>query len=461
MKNFIGFNPREKIVLISLFFAVSLFSSDFEPDWRFTSKYIYASFGISVSGAGDVNGDGFDDIIAGAPYFTEEEAFEGAAFVFYGGEQGLPSDPDWSWQSDQEDAYFGFSVSMAGDVNGDGFDDIIIGSPRFDGGFWNQGKVFVFYGSSEGLPPTPSWTSEIKGEEIFFGLSVSGAGDVNGDGFDDVVAGSPNYSQLEEYEGGIFVYFGSSSGLEDEPNWTYVSGQEWAFLGHSVSSAGDLNGDGLSDIIAGAPFFNFEENEYGAALVFYGNAEGLSNSPDWKAMPIQIGAEYGTSVSTAGDADDDGFDEIIIGAPMFNGTKSWEGAGFVFTGQKEGLSDLLGWSFSSGVENSIFGYSVSSAGDINGDGFHDVIVGAHDYSNGEHFEGAVYVFWGSPSGLQTSRHELIESGIEEAKLGVSVSGAGDVNGDGYDDIIAGAYGIMGEDNSQGAIFVWLGSESGL
>ncbi len=453
---------RTLVVLLltnSIFFAV-LSSSPFEPDWSYVTEYLYANLGLSVSGAGDVNGDGFDDVIAGAPYLMNGQAFEGAAFVFYGSENGLSSVPDWSAESDQVEAHFGWSVSSAGDVNGDGFDDVIIGSPGFDAGQRDQGKVFVYYGSEQGLSQEPDWTFEHDSENAFFGFSVSCAGDVNGDGFDDIIIGVPYSSKNHDDEGSIIVFLGSVKGLELEPLWMFESGQEWANLGHCVSCAGDVNGDGFDDVIAGAPYLNFEGNEYGSALVFYGSNSDLSITPDWSAMPMQIGTEYGTSVSSAGDVNGDGFDDVVIGAPMFSVKKPWEGAGFVFMGSSSALSDISEWSYSSGVENSVFGYSISSAGDINGDGFDDLITGAYGHKNSESFEGGVYVFLGSSSGPQKTPLHLFESGTEDALFGVCVSSAGDVNGDGYDDIIIGASGFSKDGSKNGAVHLWFGSESG-
>ncbi|MBN1619217.1 FG-GAP repeat protein [candidate division WOR-3 bacterium] len=447
------------LLSINLLFA-PLSSAPFEPDWSYVTDFLYANFGLSVSSAGDVNGDGYDDIIAGAPYLMNGQAFEGAAFVFYGSENGLSSSPDWSAESDQVEAQFGWSVSSAGDVNGDGYDDVIIGSPRFDAEQNDEGAVFVYYGSKKGLSLEPDWTFWSEMENAFFGFTVSSAGDINGDGYDDIIVGAPYYSEDFEDEGAILVFLGSTSGPGHEPFWIYRSGQDWANLGHCVSSAGDVNGDGFDDIIAGAPYLNFEENEYGSAIVFYGSATSLSNTPDWSAMPIQIGTEYGTSVSSAGDVNGDGYDDVVIGAPMFSVKKPWEGAGFLFMGSSSGLSDLIDWSYSSGVENSVFGYSISSAGDIDGDGFDDLIAGAYGHKNSENFEGGAYIFCGSSSGLQKMYLHLFESGFEDALFGVSVSSAGDVNGDGFSDVIVGASGFPSDGRENGAIHVWYGSASG-
>src|SRR5262245_16672561 len=117
----------------------------------------------------------------------------------------------WLGMTDQTESNFGWSVSPAGDINGDGFDDVVVGAPAYDD---NRGAVFAFYGSASGLSTRPDWQVVADQASAHFGWSVSDAGDVNGDGFDDVVVGAEWYDHGEENEGATFVYFGSSTGLQ-------------------------------------------------------------------------------------------------------------------------------------------------------------------------------------------------------------------------------------------------------
>jgi FG-GAP repeat. len=205
------------------------------PDWTAESNQANAQFGWSVASAGDVNGDGFSDVIVGAPNFDNGENDEGAAFVYHGSTSGLSTTPDWAAESDQVSAQFGYSVASAGDVNGDGFSDVIVGARLFDNGETDEGAAFVYHGSFFGLSPTPDWTAESNQANAEFGISVASAGDVNGDGFSDVIVGAPNFDNGETDEGAAFVYHGSASGLSTTPNWTAESNQAMqslAFLWH-------------------------------------------------------------------------------------------------------------------------------------------------------------------------------------------------------------------------------------
>jgi hypothetical protein len=142
---------------------------------------------------GDVNGDGYDDVIVGAVGYDDGETDEGRVFVYYGSASGLPPAPDWTAESDQAGAGFA-SVSRAGDVNGDGYGDVIIGASAYDNGQTDEGRVYVYHGSASGLSTTPDEIAESNQDQAFFGFSVGTAGDVNGDGYDDVVVGAPYYT---------------------------------------------------------------------------------------------------------------------------------------------------------------------------------------------------------------------------------------------------------------------------
>jgi hypothetical protein len=151
----------------------------------------------------------------------------------------------WKAEGNQHGAHFGNSVDTAGDVNGDGYDDVIVGSYQYDNGQRNEGRAFVSYGSASGLSLTPDWTAESDQIGAWFGFSVGTAGDVNGDGYDDVIVGAIS-------TGHAYVYYGSASGLSLTPDWTAESNQALAYFGSSVGTAGDVNGDGYADVIVGS-----------------------------------------------------------------------------------------------------------------------------------------------------------------------------------------------------------------
>src|SRR5262245_8230060 len=170
----------------------------------------------------------------------------------------------WTAESDQAGAEFGFAVSTAGDVNGDGYSDVIVGAFYYDNGQTDEGRAFVYHGSASGLGSSPAWTAEGDQASAYFGDSVSTAGDVNGDGYSDVVVGARDYDNGPDVnEGRAYVYHGSVSGLATSPAWTAVSNQAFAGFGWSVSTAGDVNGDGYSEVIVGAALYDNGQTDEG------------------------------------------------------------------------------------------------------------------------------------------------------------------------------------------------------
>ncbi|RMG44335.1 MAG: hypothetical protein D6718_10260 [Acidobacteria bacterium] len=431
------------------------------PAWTAESDQASAFFGMSVSTAGDVNGDGYSDVIVGAYSYDNGETDEGRAYVFHGSPSGLETTPAWTAESNQAFAEFGYSVSTAGDVNGDGYSDVIVGAFHYDNGETDEGRAFVYHGSASGLETTPAWTAESDQTSAYFGGSVSTAGDVNGDGYADVIVGAYQYDNGEANEGRAFVYHGSASGLETTPAWTAESDQASASFGKSVSTAGDVNGDGYSDVIVGAYLYDNGEANEGRAFVYHGSASGLEPNWSWRAEAGQDVARFGCSASTAGDVNGDGYADVIVGAEEYDNGQAAEGAAFVYHGSASGLETSAAWTAESDQAYAYFGHSVSTAGDVNGDGYADVIVGAYYYDNGEEDEGRAFVYHGSPAGLETGPAWTAESDLAFARFGSSVSTAGDVNGDGYADVIVGAYHYHNGEATEGRAFVYHGSASGL
>ncbi|MCF0070618.1 FG-GAP-like repeat-containing protein [Dyadobacter sp. CY261] len=412
-----------------------------------------AGLGCSVKSAGDVNGDGYSDVVVGAYAYDNGEPGEGAAFVFHGSATGISTTATIVLEGNLAAAQFGFSVSGAGDVNKDGFSDIIVGAPKYTHGEVEEGAAFVFYGSGAGLSQSSVTILERDQASASLGYSVSTAGDVNGDGFSDVVVGAPFYDQLNANEGFVFVHYGSGSGVTTSVSTFAQSNFSGGALGFSVACAGDVNGDGLSDIIAGALGYQdpMASNTIGAAFVFHGSGVGLALS---KTLWANTDANMGFSVAGAGDVNGDGYSDVVVGANKF---REDDGAAFVFHGSGMGVSSVASITLTFVDSDAEMGNSVACAGDVNGDSFADIIVGAPKFSNGQNQEGAAFVYQGSLSGIKAGAVSTIEGQQASANMGFSVASSGDVNGDGYSDIVVGAYTYDDGNADEGAAFVFHGS----
>jgi FG-GAP repeat/FG-GAP-like repeat len=370
-----------------------------------------AKFGAAAASAGDVNGDGRPDLIVGAP--THDGAAGpacGKVFVFYNSAAGLPSTPSWTAEGEQPGSRFGEAVASAGDVNGDGFDDVIVGSPGFIGydPFYPiviyRGRIYVYYGSAQGLLPTPAF-SAYGGEEVsVFKDGLGGAvasGDFNGDGYADIVA-----AQRTRWNGGASVYYGSAEGPSPRISWR--GGGSWQ--GHSLA-IGHVNGDGYDDLIIAS-----QSEEIGNlnpwALLTFGSPTGLVPlGPEGPAPELT----FFWSDAVIADLDQDGFSDLVTIRHEFH-PDQFVPHHALYRGSATGHNkiDDLGGVFDT------YG-RLELIGDLNGDGFPDFIA-----QDGATF----FLYFGS-----TSLVRSLPDGV--GTLSGIVTGARDVDGDGFDDIVVG------------------------
>lgn len=358
----------------------------------------------------------------------------------------------------------GSSSASAGDVNGDGFDDIIIGAVRNDEGGGNAGAAYLIYGqadehASASLSTAVKFTGETIGGEA--GVSVASAGDVNNDGFDDILIGA--YEGADDGSGAAYLIYGQAEPLESASLSTAIRFTGEAFgdgAGYSVASAGDVNGDEYDDILIGAWKNDEEASQAGAAYLIYGQSEPLES-----AALVTAGVRFtgvaafdfaGTSVASAGDVNNDGFDDILIGASQ---PVTSDGLVYLIYGQE---ATFVSGSLSSEIvftpENlsDTLGYSVDSAGDVNADGYDDILIGANNVDAGA---GAAYLLYGQSTPFASSSLSIAVqfTGEGEAHFaGDPISAAGDINGDGYDDLLVGANNNNELVNGGGAVYVIYG-----
>ncbi len=458
-------------------------------------------WGFSVSDAGDVNGDGLDDLIIGTPG-AKANGQEGAgkSCVVFGsaGRFDATLDPSTLDGSNgfvingiNADDSLGYSVSDAGDVNGDGIGDLIIGADGADpNGQWGAGASYVVFGSASGFGASLN-LSTLDGSNGFVinginadddsGNVVSSAGDINGDGIDDLMIVAPHFTE-DIYDGGAgggYVVFGSASGFGASLNLSTLDGSNGFIMDYFTPShvgAGDVNGDGIDDLITGWAVIFGSVGGFGATgdVVFYldGSNGFVINDIDTKERSNR------RSVSSAGDVNGDGIDDLIIGIDLAdpNGLDN-AGASYVVFGQAGGFDARLDLSTLDGSNgfvinginaNDWLGHSVSLAGDVNGDGFDDLIVGAvWADPNGLDNAGASYVVFGQAGGFEATldlstldgSNGFVINGINaHERLGRSVSSAGDVNGDGFDDLIVGATRADPKGERAGSSYVLFGGD---
>lgn len=440
------------------------------PDWNGQANQPGAHYGAEVSTAGDVNGDGYSDWMVSAPGYRNPNGSVGRVFVYHGASDKLSDLPSWmAFPMDPAGLMVGCGsqfapvgvpgISTAGDVNGDGYDDVIIAA---------SGRALVFHGSSNGLrgesrerttgneenADSPPVGSEIPACRVAF------AGDVNGDGFDDVlVAGGVSVRVCNGSAVGLTANCSDRGLLPSVPGVGSAKAVQQGFL-RSLANAGDGNADGFSDILFSGLFDFPSPGTYSFSVaVAYGSPNGLE---DALFLPYNTDTPQ-MSVSGIGDVNADGYADVAIHDFRIPGLKVHYGPDWV-AGPDWQLLDPRELPGFVGVG---FGDDISSAGDVNGDGIADLLVGGHNLPPAPFASGSGWasVYYGSSSGLDNDgtrpdgtpvSADWAVGNLLNGDLGRSVAAAGDVNGDGYGDIVVGAPSYSNPETDEGVALLYLG-----
>ena len=354
------------------------------PDYNLTGSAGGDRFGSAIANAGDVNGDGCSDLIIGAPGATNNLGFAtGVSYIFYGGNRTY-SAANWSDAGEGGGDKFGGTVSSAGDVNNDSYADILVAATGFtqSGG---EGKVYLYLGSATGPSTDHDWYTRGYWVNVIQGWSMAGIGDINGDGFDDIALGAAgSFSELTG-NGRVEVYTGSLLGSMTLDNyWTTTTTN--TLLGYSVLGIGDVNQDGYDDFAYSEPLY--DNLALGKVTVLRGSANGLPDNPALELIGTESSQAFGSAMSTIGDINDDGLSEIAISSIGINSIGSGK-VEYFFADNSQLLRRGVNSILMEGVSGQHLGRTISGGGDVDGDGLFEIIVTSLDKDMDGNSAGAV------------------------------------------------------------------------
>jgi serine/threonine-protein kinase len=359
-----------------------------------------------------------------------------------------------------EGDFFGLAAAGAGDVDQDGFGDLLVGAPFTKGGV---GDVYLFRGNRNGLESQPSWTSAGKRVGACFGHSIAAFTELHPmDGFADLVIGAPGdwagAAPTPEEFGAVYVFMGSRGGPAAEPVQVLTANLPHTLFGYAVVT-GDINNDGAKDLLVGEPYFPASETRHGRVSLHTsvgGGQPPFSKQPVWTATGPP-GSEFGISVAL-GDLNGDGYREVIVGAWMADHGPELQdaGAAYVYAGSPTGI-DSIPTVLRGRHADARFGREVVFAGDLDGDGFGDLFVGAEGGSNPEESEGIAEIYFGAAKGVSIYSPIILESNVAGANFGGHASAMGDLDRDGCDDLFVGALRFQSTTASGGAAYLFQGS----
>jgi hypothetical protein len=437
------------VVLLFLAFPIEVTASisNLQPLASFYGET--NSFGSCISATGDVNNDGYNDVVVGDYAFDADNT--GAIYVFLGSEniQDLQyADADITIEGENDLGWFGYSLSSDGDINGDGYDDIVVGAPLYNN-MSRRGRVYVFYGGSD-MTYTNASQAEviITGENDldWFGVSVQSGGDINKDGYDDIVVGASSYDNDND-KGKVYIFFGGSLPPTidaDQADITITGDLDGHVVGNNLYSQEDLDNDGYTDVLFSS-VYDSSGNANGGAYLFYGRglfgdkmaseADVIFNGPD-------SDSNFSAAVSV-GDVNGDELNDVMVGADYYNSGK----VGKVYTFFNDSFPKQVEVASSDVIieGESVLGYfgePIISGVDVNNDGCGDMIAGAWLWINdsGSEFyrRGKIDIFFGTEDidDMQVSDSNITLTGATDGtRLGLGLA-ASDINGDGWIEIVS-------------------------
>jgi hypothetical protein len=390
---------------VYLYLGSSKLTNEQKPAFVLKGEESRDEFGSALAGGGDINGDGYDDLIIGAPYANYSSSQLGGAYIVFGGKYH-ENDYDRKLYFGEYWNVIGKSISINGDLNNDGFNDIVVSC--------GYAIAFIFWGGEE-ISDYPDVVLEPHTTSSYIGSATDILGDINGDGYDDIGISLP---YLENGETSVFL---GGQSINIQPDYTISGMNSEDDFGEVLTAAGDINGDGYSDFLIGSDNYNNE------LFLFYGDS--LLNQMSYTELLSQTPGSFQNGVSAIGDLNKDGFGDIAVGveAPSEYGQVN------IYLGKHEALSSP-DYSIVSDQIQDRFARTIVADIDVNGDHEMDILIGAPYNSETAHFAGRVHLYLGNILKDQ-SRDYFFSGKRANSAFGSAMTGGGDINGDGFDDLI--------------------------
>jgi hypothetical protein len=341
-------------------------------------------FGYRLSGGKDMNGDGIPDLAVSAPYGRTGFQKAGKVYLFLGGQDFATAKPI-ALSADELSDGFGMAICLDEDLNDDGLFDLVVGAPYSNRGGASAGTVYIWWGTKtlkNGAKPDVILRQGTTND--MFGNSLS-AGDLNGDGQADLAVGAPQHNVGEKLPGSVFVYFGGSKAKWNEPSLV-LNGEATSFqdyFGVSVKIVGDINGDGGSDLLVGAPKVKISTGDEGRVYLYSGG-QALDAKPDQILNGGTALGHFGSAVYAAGDLNRDGKADFVVQSE--DGAEGHGMLHFYYGGWETAFYEMTGEMIGDRLGNSI-----APLGDFNGDGTEDMAIGARWNDASGRDGGRVYI----------------------------------------------------------------------